>query len=134
MRTTWLAIAAVGAVALGLIAYKSMRSPSPVDPSTTTTAVAPAVVLIADPDEAESSCGCGEIIRAVRSVAAKGVPVREVAPGADPEIEKRYRVTISPTVLFLAKDGTVRSRHEGEDEATLEGIRKDLDRALSERP
>ena len=134
MKTNWLAVAAVGAVALGLIAYKSTRISVPTPGSSSTSTAAPVVVLIADPGEAEDSCGCGEIIRAVRAAAAKGLSAREVAPGTDLGLEKRYEVKVSPTVLFLKSDGSVRARHEGEDADTLAAIRHDLDRALAERP
>lgn len=134
MKTNWLAVAAVGGIALGLIAYKSMRTPLPNSALATTPSAAPVVVLIADPAEAENSCGCGEIIRSVRAAAAKGVSTREVAPGADPGLEKRYNVKVSPTVLFIRSDGTVRARHEGEDADTLAAIREELDRALADRP
>ena len=134
VKTNWLAVGAVGAIALGLIAYKSTRPPLPNSELASTPTAAPVVVLIANPAEAESPCGCGEIIRSVRAAAAKGVSTREVAPGADPAFEKRYGVKVSPTVLFLAKDGTEQTRYEGEDADTLAAIRKDLDRALAERP
>jgi hypothetical protein len=134
MKTNWLAVAAVGAIALGLIVYKSTRAPLSNSGSSSTSTAAPVIVLIADPAEAEESCGCGEIIRSVRSAASKGLSTREVAPGADLGLEKRYEVKVSPTVLFLKSDGTVRARHEGEDADTLAAIRHDLDRALAERP
>jgi hypothetical protein len=134
VKTNWLAVAVVGAIALGLIAYKSMRTPAPELVPSPASVAAPVVVLIADPAEAESSCGCGDVIRSVRAAAAKGVPTREVAPGADPGLEKRYDVKVSPTVLFLASDGAVRARHEGEDADTVASIRQDLDRAVAERP
>jgi hypothetical protein len=134
VKTNWLGVAAVGVIALGLIAYKSTRAPLPNSASGSTSTAAPVVVLIADPAEAESSCGCGEIIRSVRAAATKGVSTREVAPGADPGLEKRYLVKVSPTVLFLESDGSLRARHEGEDADTLAAIRQDLDRALAERP
>ena len=134
MRTNWPAVAAVGALALGLIAYKSTRAPLPNSGSSSTSTAAPVVVLFADLTEAEDSCGCGEIIRAVRAAAAKGVSTRELAPGADPGLEKRYAVRVSPTVLFIKADGTVRARHEGEDADTVAAIVQDLNRALAERP
>ena len=134
MKTNWLGVAAVGAIVLGLIAYKSTRSPLPNSGSISTSTAAPVVVLIADPAEAEDSCGCGEIIRAVRAAAAKGVSTREIAPGADLGLEKRYEVKVSPTVLFIGSDGAVRARHEGEDADTVDAIRQDLDRAVAGRP
>lgn len=130
MKTNWLAVVTVGAVALGLIAYKNLRPSDASSVSASRTDAAPVVVLVADPREAADSCGCGEIIRAVRAAAAKGLSSQEVAPGADPALEKRYDVKVSPTVLFLAKDGTVRARYEGEDADTVAAIREDLDRAL----
>lgn len=134
MKTNWLAVAAVGAIALGLLAYKSTRTPPPNSALASTSTAAPVVVLIADLTEAEDSCGCGEIIRSVRAAAAKGVSTREMAPGADPGLEKRYEVRVSPTVLFIRADGTVRARHEGEDADTLDALRQDLERAVAERP
>lgn len=134
MKTNWPAIAVVGAVALGLIAYKTARGSRPIAGPSSTSAAAPVVVLIADPAEAESSCGCGEVIRSVRAASAKGLSTREVAPGADSELERRYAVRVSPTVLFLRSDGSVRARHEGEDAQTVAAIHQDLDRALEERP
>jgi hypothetical protein len=134
VKTNWLAVAVVGAIALGLIAYKSTRRPLPNPGSSSTSTATPVVVLIADPAEAESSCGCGDVIRSVRAAAAKGVPTREVAPGADPGLEKRYDVKVSPTVLFLEADGSVRARHEGEDAEAVAAICQDLDRAIAERP
>lgn len=134
MKTNWIAVAAMGALALGLIAYKTTRAPLPNSALAPTSTAAPVVVLIADLTEAENSCGCGEIIRSVRAAASKGVSTREMAPGADPGLEKRYEVKVSPTVLFIRADGTVRARHEGEDADTLDAIRRDLDRAVAERP
>ncbi len=134
VKTKWFAVAAVGAIALGLIAYKSLRTPLPSAALPSALDTTPVVVLVAKPGEAEESCGCGEIIRAVRAAAAKGVSTREVAPGTDPALEKRYEVRVSPTVLFLEKDGRVRARHEGEHADTVAAIRSNLDRALAERP
>ncbi len=54
------------------------------------------------------------------------VAVREAAPGSDPALETKYRITVTPTVLVLDGNGGVTSRFEGEDEATLAGLRTAL--------
>ncbi len=94
-------------------------------------AAATSIVLVADPREADAPCGCGDIIRAVRAAAARGVSVREVAPGTAPELTRRYRVLVMPTVLVLGPRGEESARFEGESSATVEALRARL-RALSE--
>jgi hypothetical protein len=86
------------------------------------------VLLFADPDEAGSACGCGQIIRLVRDAGARGVAIREISPGSDAGLEREYRVTVAPTLLFLDSTGHVNVRHEGEAPETIEAIRSGLDR------
>ena len=133
----WLGVLAVGAIAVSIVVLNPRRpgTPSP-DPSRSAAQgspgasahASPALLLIADPAEADESCGCGEIIRMVRGVAGHGMAVREVAPGAEPDLERKYRVTVSPTVLWLDNAGREVLRHEGESPAVVDSIRADLGR------
>ncbi len=126
MKANWLGIGAVALVTVVVFAYKVTR------PTTTSHSVSssPAVIMIADPSEADSKCGCGEIIRSVRAAAAKGVAVREMAPGSEPALEKQYKIAVTPTVLFLDQGGAVQSRFEGEEEQVLTGVRDALHRLV----
>ncbi len=127
MKHQWLGALAVLLAAAGIIAVKQLAPASGGSPPTGPGSPTPAVVLFADPAEAESACGCGEIIRFVRAAASRGVPVREVPP-ADTETNRAYRVTVSPTVVFLDPHGTIVSRFEGEGAQTIEAIRASLDK------
>ncbi len=126
MKANWLGVGAVALAAVAVFAYKVTR------PTTTAHSVSssPVVIMIADLSEADSKCGCGEIIRSVRAAAAKGVAVREMAPGSEATTEKQYKITVMPTVLFLDHEGAVQSRFEGEDEQALAGIRDALNRLV----
>ena len=135
----WIAVALVAATATAIILYKETKGRPP---SGSVVITAPAagvsaeparvaagsVLLFADPAEAEDACGCGQIIRLVREAAGRGVAVREVAPGSDLSLQREYRVTVAPTVLFLDSTGRVVARHEGEASETIEAIRSGLDR------
>lgn len=139
----WILGIVIAAAATAIIFYKETRGrPS----SGSVASVAPAsasggpervaagsVLLFADPDEAESDCGCGQIIRLVRGAGARGVAVREVAPGSDASSERDYRVTVAPTVLFLDSKGHVVARHEGEAPETIEAIRSGLERLTGDQ-
>lgn len=126
MKANWLGVGAVALAAVAILTVKVMR------PRTTAHSVSssPAVIMVADPSEADSKCGCGEIIRSVRAAAAKGVAVREIAPGSEPALEKQYKIAVTPTVLFLDHAGAEQSRFEGEEEQTLTGIRDALNRLV----
>lgn len=129
--------AVVAVAALALVLAKQPWRPSAANaqrPDARSVPRAPAIaaasiVLFADPREADAPCGCGDIIRAVRTAAAQGVSVREVAPGTAPELAQRYRVLVMPTVLVLGPRGEERARFEGESSATIEALRARL-RAL----
>lgn len=132
----WIAAVAVAAVAASIIVYKELgaRPGSAASAATTASASgepararAGSVLLFADPGEAEESCGCGQIIRLVRGAGAHGATIREIAPGSDTALEREYRVTVAPTVLFLDSSGHVVARHEGEARETIEAIRGGLD-------
>ncbi len=117
----------IGAVVLAVAAVLAYKSARPVS-TAAAPARSPAVILVADPSEADAQCGCGEIIRSIRAAAARGVVVREAAPGSDPSLEALHRITVSPTVLFLDQAGSVRSRFEGEEDQSVAGIREALER------
>ena len=135
----WIATILVVLAAAAIIFYKETRSHSSSDPKSNFSpgasstdraerAAGGSVLLVADPDEAGSTCGCGQIIRIVRDAGAHGIAVREIAPGSDISLEREYRVTVAPTVLFLDSSGQVVARHEGEEAETIEAIRLALDR------
>jgi hypothetical protein len=133
----WVGALAVVAIAVSIVVLNPRRpgTPSP-DPSGSTAQENPgasaraslSLLLIADLAEAGESCGCGEIIRMVRGAAGHGLAVREVAPGAEPDLEKRYRVTVAPTLLWLDSAGREVLRHEGESPAVVDSICADLGR------
>jgi hypothetical protein len=113
-------------VALGLVGYKALSRGS-----TTSAAAAqpaPRVFLFADLREADRSCGCGEVIRAVRAAAARGVPVRE----NDDAPAREHHVTVQPSVIIVDTAGRETARHEGESEMTIQALKKDLDAIRSD--
>ena len=139
VKRGWIAAIVVAVAAAAIIFYKETRSRpssgpvSSVAPGASSArgaerAAAGSVLLVADPDEAGSACGCGQIIRLVRGAGARGVAVREVAPGSNVSLEREYRVTVAPTVLCLDSTGHVVARHQGEGPETIEAIRSGLDR------
>ena len=133
----WLGVLAVAAIAASIVVLNPRRPGTPPpDPSKSAALgspgasahAGPSLLLIADLAEAGESCGCGEIIRMVRGAAGHGMAVREVAPGAEPDLERKYRVTVSPTVLWLDNAGREVLRHEGESPAVVDSLRADLGR------
>ena len=140
----WIAVLIVAAAAAAIIFYKETGNRPSFGPvaralqaSTASggpaEAVARSVLLFADAGEAESACGCGQIIRLVREAGARGVVVREVAPGSDASLEREYRVTVAPTVLMLDSKGRVVARHEGEGPEAIEAIRSGLEQLSKAR-
>ena len=131
MRTRWLPVLVVALLAGVVITYKQVRKDPPRQGSeiASNSAVSgPSVLIFADPREADSDDPCAEIFRLVRAAGARGLRVSEFAPGRDAEMERRYRVTVEPTVLVLDAKGQVVSRHEGESPKTIEAIRTSLER------
>lgn len=127
MKRGWLGLVVIFALAGAVLAAKTCRAPAPAAPTASAPAAASAqVVLFADPAEAESSCGCGEVFRAVRAAAARGVTLREVDPQKDPAAVREHRVTVTPTVLVLDGLGHEVRRHEGESTEALAALRADL--------
>lgn len=94
------------------------------------------VVLVANLGEAEASCGCGQIIRAVRAAAARGVRTREIdARNRDDLVvaAQRYKVLVQPAVVMVdAADAEVR-RYDGESKETVASLVADLDRLASRK-
>ena len=138
----WVGMLAVAAIAVSIVVLNPRRpgTPSP-DPNGSVTQGDPgasayagaSLLLIADPAEADESCGCGEIIRMARGAASHGMAVREVAPGAEPDLERKYRVTVAPTVLWLDPKGREVLRHEGETSAVVDSIRAEFGRRMAAR-
>jgi hypothetical protein len=139
VKRGWIAAILVAGTALAIVLYKetgnrpSSGSLAGASPEATVSrgpsrAATGSVLLFADPEEAGSDCGCGQIIRLVRDAGARGVAVREAAPGSDVALEHEYRVTVAPTLLFLDSSGEVIARHEGEAPETIEAIRSGLHR------
>lgn len=139
----WLGVLAVAVIAASIVVlnprrpgsplHQSSGSATPGSPGATATLAEQSLLLIANPAEAGESCGCGEIIRMVRGAAGHGVVVREVAPGADPDLERKYGVTVAPTVLWLDHEGREVLRHEGEGPAVVDSIRAELSRRTAVR-
>ncbi len=133
--TRWLGLVAIAAVVAGIITYKTVvRSDKPIEGVAASRPVSPAVVLFANPREAGDACGCGQIIRMVRASASRGAAVREVDPAKEPEVAKKYGVTVAPTVLVLSQEGAVVQRLVGESAETIEYIQLALNQAEKAKP
>lgn len=133
MKTRWIGVAIVAALAVGLIAYKHDRahiSPArkmqlPVA-AQAAPAAGPKVILVADLSEAnDPGDNCAEIISLVRNVQKRGVKVQILSAHSRSPIIKRYRVLTIPTVLVL-DNGKIVSRYEGESGSTVHLIRERL--------
>ena len=132
MKRNWPSVVAVALLAAGIVFYRhdqatshSHLTPNVMLPSAKGE---PAVLFFVDPREIGEAGGCGAILRMERAAAARGLAVREVPPGSDPATEKRYAVTVTPTVIFLDGRGQSTRRLEGEAPATIEAIRSELTR------
>ena len=112
----WLGVALIAAAAVAIIAYKTLSTSD--QPAPSTTAGAPRVLLFANLAEADDACPCGDIIRGVRGVAAKGVPTRE----NDDTLGRKHKVTVEPTVIILDESGREHARFEGESRATRDKL------------
>lgn len=141
MKPKWIGVAAVGVVAIGIVAYKrSTPAAAPVSKAaaassmTVSTPAVGSVVLVANLAEADEPCVCGKIIRSVRAVARKGVPVKEIDPEKSPELASSYRVLVSPAVLLLDGNGREVRRFEGESKEVLADLQTELDRLPIKQP
>ena len=109
-----------------------VETPSAVPAAASSTAPAASrgsVLLFADLREAdEEKDRCGIIIRSVRATRQHGVTVTEYDSGASPDVRKQHRVVVEPTVIVLDASGREVARHEGEDDATMQAIRAEMER------
>ena len=134
MKRNWIGVLALAAGAAGIIAYKQIgRVPSAYadakPPAGKTDKQAKtSLILVADLAEADESCGCGQVIRAVRAAAKRGVPTKEFQPGSDDKLLKQYKVTVAPTVLVIDPAGTAVARYEGESKDTVASLKAQLDK------
>lgn len=117
----YLGIALVAAAAVAIIAYKTVATS---EPAATPTSIAgtPRVLLFANLAEADDPCPCGDIIRAVRGVAARGISTRE----NDDTLGRQHKVTVEPTVIILDTLGREQTRFEGEAGATRDKVVAEL--------
>ncbi|MAZ48972.1 MAG: hypothetical protein CME65_10430 [Halobacteriovoraceae bacterium] len=82
------------------------------------------VMLFADPREAETSCGCAEIIRLAReSKNGQNVTFEEVDIRKISDKYKKYKVMVSPTVIFLGKNDSIINRFQGEGSGVIKKLR-----------
>ena len=136
MNRGWLAL---GALLIGIIsgACQSRAAADP-PPSASGTAATTAtnVLLFANLGEVDEPCTCGDVIRAVRAAAARGVKAREVDTRNNDEkakVSQQYRILVSPAVLFLDNGGNEVSRFEGESKETVDGVKTTLDK-MTKKP
>ena len=114
-------------VMLGLIGCqpRAAADPPPLAAGSTTSS-AKSVLLFANLREADEDCVCGEVIRAVRAAAARGIKTREVNVFNTDEasaVSQKYHVLVSPAVLFLDGSGKEVSRLEGESKKMLADVK-----------
>jgi len=120
----WIGIAVIVVAAAAVLVYKSVSRPDPTPGPPAPAGRAPRVLLFADLREAGDQCACGEMIRAVRETAARGVSTRENDDG----LGRAHHVTVEPTVVILDPDGHEQARFEGEAGATVDSLRAALGR------
>lgn len=126
----WIGVALVAAAAVAIIAYKTIGASERSAPTATASAGAPRVLLFANLAEADDACPCGDIIRAVRAAAAKGVLTRE----NDDALGHQHKVTVEPTVIILDPSGREQARFEGEAPATRDELVAELARLGESHP
>lgn len=124
----WIGVALIAAAAVAMIAYKTIGASDQAAP--TASAGAPRVLLFANLAEADDACPCGDIIRAVRGVAAKGIPTRE----NDDALGREHKVTVEPTVIILDPSGREQARFEGESRATRDKLVAELAKLAESKP
>ena len=115
----WIGIALIAAAVVAIIAYKTIGSS---DQPTPTASGNARVLLFANLGEADDACPCGDIIRAVRDVSAKGIATRE----NDDALGREFKVTVEPTVIILDTSGHEQARFEGESKSTRDKIVAEL--------
>lgn len=131
MRGGWIGLVAIALAVAAIVATKQVtraRVAAP-SPGATASRVPPATVLLfADPREAGTECICGEIFKAVREAASRGLAVREIDPRHEEALARRHHVVVEPTLIVLDASGREVSRHEGESREALAATRSDLAR------
>jgi len=124
VKAKWLPAMVVFAVVTMILIAKSRLTQPPAGP--VAEGVLPKMLLVATPEEAVSPTRCGGIVRLVRAAAQRGIRVQELTPDSRSELIAHYRVFRTPTVLIFSPGGTVHSRFEGEEVATLEALRREI--------
>ncbi len=131
MNRGWSVLGAlVVGLATGACQSRAAAEPPPASSASTATS-ATNVLLFANLSEADEPCSCGDVIRAVRAAASRGVKAREVDTRNKDErskVSQQYKIMVSPAVLFLDDAGKEVSRFEGESKETLEGVKSTLDK------
>ena len=127
MKTKWIGLLAVVIVAAGIIAFKRDRAPRPTVQTTQgIQSSKTGIILVANLSEAnDKGDNCSVIIHLVRQAGRRGIKIRELSPGSQSPLIRRYHVLTIPTVLVL-RHGRVVSRFEGESGSTVEKIRTRL--------
>lgn len=124
MKVRWPELTVVVLLVVGILAtkhYKRNRT------ETMVSSEHPTVLIVADLSEAgETNDVCAEMIRTVREAGQRGIAVKELAPGAEPQLLKRYHILTAPTVLILDRNGNEAARFEGEEKTTLASLRARL--------
>lgn len=132
VRFAVLAVVVLAVAGVLAVKYRQQRQPSSRPAPLGIVVAAPeraSVLLFADLREAgEGEDGCALIIRTVRSARQRGVSVTEYDAGSSPDVRKKYRVVVDPTVIVLDARGHEIARHEREDSATIAAIRADIAR------
>ena len=110
--------------AAGLILWRSTRSPAsiPDDSVKRQAASRSTVVLFADLREASEIPGCGEIIKAVRDAATRGILTRELDANHDAKKASGYKLLVAPSVVILDATGKEIGRFEGESRDTIASL------------
>lgn len=121
MKTKVIGLLVILAAVAGVVVYKVATKPKE-QPAAVASANGARVLLYADLAEADDDCGCGQIIRAVREAAGRGVPTRE----NDDTLGRTFKVTTNPTVVILDANGYEEARYEGESKATIAKLRDHL--------
>lgn len=111
---------------LALSACTKQSEAPPAAKAPPASALTPSVVLVADLREAGSECGCGQIIKAVRDAAARGVRTREIDPAKEPDAARPYGILVSPAVGILDSEGKLAQQYVGEDAETLAELKAAL--------
>ena len=129
MKNNWPAVTVVAVIAVAIVTYKQWIQMPPAalgaPKATVENGTGLFLLLIADPRQASELDGCGVIVRMVRAAAARGVPVREISPDAEPSLIARYHIVVLPSVLLL-DNGRTRKVYEGESPETVKSIRAEL--------